>query len=92
MVSSTEISITWESVPPMHQNGLLITYEVQYEPLETFGGEIQTQTRNVSVTMENVSLEVEAFVVYNISVRAYTSAGAGPYSTEITVMTAEDGE
>ena len=35
---------------------------------------------------------LQEFVDYNISVRAYTSVGEGPYSTEVTEMTAEDGK
>ena len=44
-------------------------YEVLYEPLETFGGAIQTQTRNVSGTeMSVVLMDLEEFVNYSISV------------------------
>ncbi len=50
-----------------------------------------TQTMNVSGSMMSVVLSnLEEFVSYAISVRAYTSEGAGPYSEEVTVMTPED--
>ncbi len=48
-----------------------------------------TQTMNVTERSANLT-NLEEFVDYNISVRAYTSEGAGPYSEEITVMTPED--
>ncbi len=68
-------------------------YEVRFEPLEMFGGQIQTQTMNVSALNVSVTLtDLEEFVNYTISVRAYTSEGEGPFSTEITEGTFEDGK
>ena len=90
--STTTIIVTWDSVPPMDQNGIITMYEVLYEPLETFGGAIETLSRNVSVTdMSVVLMDLEEFVYYNISVRAYTSVGEGPYSDGITELTDNDG-
>ena len=90
--SSTTIVVTWDIVPPIDQNGVITMYEVLYEPLETFGGAIQTQTRNVSGTEMSVVLtNLEEFVNYSISVRAYTSVGEGPYSDEIREKTNTDG-
>ena len=91
VASSTQILVTWAMVPPMDQNGVITMYEVQYEPLETFGGTIQTQTVNlteISATLNGL----EEFVSYSISVRAYTSVGEGPYSVGVTAMTLEDSE
>ena len=63
-------------------------YEVLYQPLETFEGAIQTLTMNIAAPeMSLVLMDLQEFVYYNISVRAYTSVGAGPYSEEITVQT-----
>ena len=90
--SSTTIIVTWDIIPPIDQNGVITMYEVLYEPLETFGGAIQTQTRNVSGTeMSVVLMNLEEFVNYSISVRAYTSVGEGPYSDEIREKTNTDG-
>ena len=80
-VSSTEIRVCWDQVPPINQNGEITTYEIQYVPLETFEGQISTNTVNTfngSVLMTGL----EEYVEYNISVRAYTSEGPGPYSFE----------
>ena len=89
--SSTTIEVRWDIVPPIDQNGIITMYEVMYQPLETFNGIISTQTMNVSGTEMSVFLiELQEFVNYNISVRAYTSVGAGPYSDEVTVTTLED--
>ncbi len=89
--SSTTIEVTWDIVPPIDQNGIITMYEVLYQPLETFNGAIMTQTMNVTERSANLT-DLKEFVNYNLSVRAYSSEGAGPYSEEVTVMTPEDGK
>ena len=94
VVSSAEIEVSWEEVPAIDQNGIITMYEVQYEPLETFGDQIFTETVNITnASMLNTILTgLEEYVDYNITVRAYTSEGPGPYSdSPITERTMEDG-
>ena len=90
-VSSTSIYVTWDIVPPIDQNGIITMYEVMYQPLETFNGNISTNTINLT-NMSVLLTDLQEFVNYTISVRAYTSVGAGPYSDEVTVLTLEDGK
>ena len=89
--SSTSIMVSWDEVPAVDRNGLITVFEVLYVPLETFEDQIEA---NASITSElSLTLEgLEEFVMYDISVRAYTSEGPGPYSEEITEMTLEDGK
>ena len=87
--SSTTIDVSWEEVPPADRNGLIITYEVLFEPLETFGRLTASETRNttnLSIVLDNL----HPFVEYNVSVRAYTSEGFGHYSDVITETTQQD--
>ena len=85
--------MSWEEVPPDSQNGEITMYEVQYEPLDTFGGQISTLTVTVNITDTSTVLTgLEEYVEYNISVRAYTSAGPGPYSDPVSQRTQEDSE
>ncbi len=91
VISSTEIQVNWTDVPEIDQNGIITEYEVMYEPLMTFGGQLNAtivNTTNLFITLNGL----EEFVNYNISVRAYTSVGPGPYSAGIVRMTIEDGE
>ena len=92
-VSPTTIMVSWGPVPLIDQNGIITEYEVMYQPLETFNGSIETQKVNITEPEMSVTLmELQEFVNYSISVRAYTSVGAGPYSNEGFAMTNESGE
>ena len=90
-ISSTEILVSWDEVPEIDQNGVIILYDVQYEPLMTFGGELMTMTMNTSNT-SIVLGGLQEYVQYNISVRAYTSVGPGPFSPGVDNRTFEDGK
>ena len=79
----------WESVREQSQNGVIITYELMYQPKETFGGRIgpgSTNTTDMTIILSNL----QEYVIYAVSVRAYTSAGPGPFSAEIELRTLED--
>ena len=89
VVNSTAINFTWEEIPPMSRNGIITTYEVLLEPLQTFDRQLlpwRMNTSDLYILFNNL----EEFVGYNISVRSYTSAGPGPYSDEVFTMTMED--
>ena len=88
-ISSTEIMVTWDEIPGLDQNGNITDYEVQIEPLD-FPANISVDLLNTTGLQENAT-NLEEFVNYNISVRAYTSVGPGPYSDPVTVRTFEDG-
>ena len=72
----------------MDQNGIIILYEVQYEPLMTFGGQLMTMVMDTSIVLEGL----QEYVEYNISIRAYTSVGRGPFSPGVNNQTFEDGK
>ena len=81
--------MTWDEIPGLDQNGNIINYEVQIEPLD-FQADLLVDLLNTT----NLSIAVtglEKYVFYNISVRAYTSVGPGPYCDPVTERTLEDG-
>ena len=91
-VSPTTISVQWETVNPIDENGDIIAYEIMYTPQRTFNGLIKTSMTNVSeFDLSGNLTDIQEYVNYNISVRAYTSIGAGPYSNSVTILTPEDG-
>ena len=57
----------------------------------TFGGELVTMTMNTSNT-SIVLGGLEEYVEYNITVRAYTSVGPGPFNPSVDNRTFEDGK
>ena len=90
VLSSTSIMVSWSIVDPIDQNGLVTGYNILYEPLEDFNGRISSNNLNSSM-MSFTLTSLEMFVTYNISVSAYTSAGSGPYSSQQSATTLEDG-
>ena len=88
-MSPTEICVMWQEVPLAEQNGEIIVYEVQYRALET------CDRTAMSVNLTNTTITfiiltgLEEYVEYNISVRAYTSVGPGPYSYTVMERTNE---
>ena len=81
----------WDEVVPLDQNGVITMFEVMYTPLEDFDGAIMTRSTNVT-ELSRLLMDLEEYDNYTISVRAYTSVGAGPYSDPVIVLTNEDGE
>ena len=88
-MSSTEIMVTWDEIPGLDQNGIIIDYEVQIEQLD-FPADIFVDLLNTT-SLSILVIGLEEYVNYNISVRAYTSVGPGPYSDPVTERTLEDG-
>ena len=92
-VTSTTILVTWDEVDPEDQNGEIVMYDVRYVPLETCSGSLATKTVNIMDTsmLTTTLTDLEEYVEYNISVRARTMVGPGPYSDPVIERTAEDG-
>ena len=90
VLSSTAIMVTWEEVPAIEENGIIINYEVEFEPLE-FTDTLMINTTN-GTSFSTVITGLQEFVAYNIHVRAYTRVGPGPFSVAVTNRTFEDGK
>ena len=91
--SPTEISVTWDSIPPIDQNGIITEYEVLYTPLETFGGAIGPVMVVVVPPDTSVMLTgLEEYVSYSIRVRVFNDAGSTDYTTAQILRTQEDGK
>ena len=80
--------MTWEEVLAINENGIIINYEVQFQPLE-FTETLTTSSVNTTNLMI-VIRSLQKYVEYDISVRAYTSVGPGPYSDPVIERTLED--
>lgn len=89
-VTSTELLVDWQPPSPIDQNGVILYYDVLYTPLTTFSGLIASASvRAYNLTVLLTGLE-EA-IGYNVSVRAVTAVGPGPYSQPQPNSTLIDG-
>ena len=87
ILSSMSVMVTWEEVPRISQNGIIIQYEVLLESTTEVDVRVNVSQLKLSV---NVT-ELEGSTLYAVSVRAYTSEGPGPYSnTLVQVITDKD--
>ena len=86
--SPRSISVQWEQVVAIDRNGIITMYEVRYQPLDPF---LEAKTVNVTELAANLT-NLEGSTGYFISVRAYTSAGEGPYSIASTITTPQGKE
>lgn len=85
--SATTIRVQWNDLPEADRNGIITVYEVDYFYVER--DQLQANASMSPTNLTNLAENEE----YNIRVRAYTSAGPGPYSDPyIIVRTPEDGE
>ena len=74
--------MTWVEGFPIDQNGIITNYEVRYEPLQ-FTDSLSTMFTNTTDMVVNLT-NLQEYVEYSTSVRAYTAIGFGPFSIEIT--------
>ena len=83
--------VTWENVLAIDRNGIIIQFEVQISQSTFTENSQRIMTTNGSVFMLEWN-GLEEFVEYNITIRAFTSIGPGPFSTVIMNTTFEDGK
>ncbi|XP_040851009.1 contactin-3 [Ochotona curzoniae] len=85
-LSSSEIEVSWDTVPWKLSNGHLLGYEVRY----WCDGEEEDLSSKVRVAGNETSARLRGLksnLVYYTAVRAYNSAGAGPFSTTVNATT-----
>ena len=90
----TSAMVMFEPFSAIDENGVLTTYEVLFEPTPAAGQDVGDDVlANVTVTEFSVIVEgLAENVLYNVTVRAYTAVGAGPFSAPpVQIMTNETG-
>ena len=92
-LSSSEIMVNWTTFPEIDHNGILTSYEVQYN--QTVANDSHPPSASVSVSSSEMSVilkDLGALVTYTITVRACTRIGCGPYNPcPVTAQTDPDG-
>ncbi|KAI6655488.1 Phosphatidylinositol phosphatase PTPRQ-like isoform X5 [Oopsacas minuta] len=73
------IFVVWEEIDGIHRNGLILLYELRFTPSsDTQFVFINISTPTVNSNLTGLSIDT----YYTIEIRAYTSAGPGPFSSE----------
>ena len=73
--SSTSISVSWEEVQAELKNGIITGYSIKYQSLaESDNRVVQAGPNDRQANLTGL----KKFVVYNISVTAFTVKGGGP--------------
>ena len=82
-LAPTSVNVSWEQIPNISRNGILIAYEVKYT-WSLGSGQTGVSYRNTSGAANHLVLTMlQECVQYSISVRAYTSKGPGPFSEPV---------
>ena len=87
VLSSSEILVSWSEIDPISQNGIITLYEVVYSAGSSLNQSVFSNGSSFALHITGLEEDVE----YNISVRAYTSVGPGPFSNVVMKTTKEDG-
>ncbi|XP_016861998.1 contactin-3 isoform X3 [Homo sapiens] len=85
-LSSSEIEVSWNTIPWKLSNGHLLGYEVRYWN----GGGKEESSSKMKVAGNETSARLRGLksnLAYYTAVRAYNSAGAGPFSATVNVTT-----
>ena len=92
-LSPTSLNVSWQPVPAIDRNGIITQYTVEFDPVQTFGGQLTNVSMVVNASESYVILErLQEYVEYDVRVRASTVAGDGPDSPTVQERTLEDGE
>ncbi len=79
VLSPTEVEVSWLELDPIDRNGIIFTYEVDYQPVVVFEGSeaaLRVNTTNTTIVLT----ELHQSVQYDFTVRAFTIIGPGPFS------------
>ena len=87
VLSSTVIQTSWNEINPIDQNGVIVLYEVTYSSRYELNNSVFVSGLLYASNITGLEEHTE----YNISVRAYTNMGPGPFSDVVMTKTVEDG-
>ena len=79
--------LSWDPLPPEDQNGIILGYVINITDINN-GDMEQFSSDSNNFTVDSL----RPYTTYACIVAAYTSAGTGLFSAEISVLTLETGE
>ncbi|XP_044164304.1 uncharacterized protein LOC114948378 [Acropora millepora] len=87
-LNETSYRISWDPLTIETSNGVVLAYEVKYTRVYYRGSPSSSAPRYQNTTDTMVTLQgLTLCSTYHVLVRAYTSAGAGPFSPTLEIVT-----
>ena len=87
-LNETSYKISWGPLTREKSNGVVLSYEVKYTRVYHVGSQSSSASRYQNTTDSMVTLQgLTLCSTYHVLVRAYTSAGAGPFSSTLEIVT-----
>ena len=87
--NKTSYRISWDPLPGEKSNGVVLAFEVKYTRVYYRGSPSSSAPRYQNTTDTMVTLQgLTLCSTYHVLVRAHTSAGAGPFSRTLEIVTA----
>ena len=87
-MNETSYNITWDPLTREKSNGVVLAYEVKYSRVNHVGSPSSSAPRYQNATDTLVTLQgLTLCSTYHVLVRAYTSAGVGPFSPALEIVT-----
>ncbi len=83
--TSTRVSLTWQAPPCLQTNGQITEYEFDIRGADLWAATDQRQ-RSVKETRTDID-GLTPYTKYRAKVRAYTSKGPGPWTSDVIVST-----
>ena len=87
-VNSTSVNFDWRQINCIERNGVIIDYTVVFQ--EQGGAVIPGEVNVMDTTFTASGLTPHTNYIFRVA--GVNSNGTGPYSNDITVLTAEDGK
>ena len=84
-VTSSTITVQWEMVPCIHQNGPITGYSVRYGVMGS--GSSQTETVSGASETETIISDLMPSTTYVVQVAAVNGNGTGVYSSTVSALT-----
>jgi len=87
--STSEILFAWQPIPPRKRNGIIIAYTLTLRNTET---DLEQSILLNGSTLNHTVSGLDAWTNYTVRICGITEKGPGPWSSETSVTTLEQGK
>lgn len=94
-ISSTSVRVNWNMLEESERNGNITHFEIILTPSLLAVASFPIPTISVNTLWKSREADIiglEEFTEYDVTIRAFTVVGPGPFSPASLVVTLEDGK